>query len=225
MHELATIVLADEPLADVLGRVTALARDAIPPAEDVSMTLVEGDRAYTAAHTGQLSLDADELQYENGYGPCMDAGRGGLTLLISDMTAEQRWPAYTPAAAERGVGSSLSVPLPLQATVIGAINIYSTKAHSFDDPQVALLGEEVARYAAVAVANAKSYANARAEAAQMAQAMSSRAVIEQAKGVVMATRHVSADDAFALLIEASQRTNRKLREIARDITESAARRR
>ncbi|NHC16652.1 ANTAR domain-containing protein, partial [Motilibacter deserti] len=88
-----------------------------------------------------------------------------------------------------------------------------------------LVGEEVARYAAVAVANATSFANARAEAEQMAQAMASRAVIEQAKGVIMATRHVTADEAFTMLIEASQRANRKLRDIALDITRSATRQR
>ncbi|NHC15913.1 GAF domain-containing protein, partial [Motilibacter deserti] len=150
LQELAGIVLADEPLEAVLDRLTALARDAVEPAEDVSLTLVEGDRAWTAAHTGQLSLDADELQYERGYGPCMDAGRAGITLLISDMRTEERWPAYTPAAAERGVGSSLSVPLPLQSSVIGALNVYSTHPRAFDDPGAALVGEEVARYAAVA---------------------------------------------------------------------------
>src|SRR4051794_41929685 len=90
----------------------------------------------------------------------MDAGRAGLTLRVEDMRIEERWPAYAPAAAERGVGSSLSVPLPLQAAVIGAVNIYSTGSHAFDAQEVVELAEEIARLAAGAVAKATPYSSA-----------------------------------------------------------------
>jgi GAF domain-containing protein len=139
------------------------------------------------------------------------------------MRAEERWPSYAPAAAERGVGSSLSVPLPVQGSVIGALNIYSTKPHAFDDADTIALAEEIARLAAVAIGNATSYANATSQAEQMAQAMASRAIIEQAKGVIIATRHCSADQAFAFLTQASQRSNRKLRDLAREVVEGASR--
>jgi GAF domain-containing protein len=223
LRELGGIVLAHEPRDTILERVAALAKRAIDPAEEVSLTLIEEGRAYTAAHTGALALDADELQYERGHGPCMDAGRAGLTMVISDMLTEERWPDYTRAAAERGVGSSLSVPLPVQGSSIGAINIYSTKRRAFEDPDVVAVGEEIAGLAAVAVHNATTYASAASAAEQMAEAMASRAVIEQAKGVVMALHGCDADQAFALLTKESQRRNHKLREIAREVVERAAR--
>ena len=82
------------------------------PAEAVSLTLVDRDRPYTAAFTEQLALDADELQYSDGHGPCIESGEAGVRLLVSDFGTESRWPGYVAAARNRGVGSSLSVPLP-----------------------------------------------------------------------------------------------------------------
>ena len=90
-RDLSRVVLADRSLDDVLGEVTDIAARGIPGAESTSITLVRGDEAFTAAHTGEMALAADELQYERGYGPCMDAGRAGVVLRIDDMRTEQRW--------------------------------------------------------------------------------------------------------------------------------------
>ena len=74
------IRLGEGPLAGVLDRLVHIARTAIPGADEVSITLVREERPWTAAYTGQLALDADELQYERGYGPCIDAGLSGTVL-------------------------------------------------------------------------------------------------------------------------------------------------
>src|SRR3954451_8337444 len=74
--------------------ITSLASTGIPGAEATSITLVRNDKAFTAAYDGEMALAADELQYEQGYGPCMDAGRGGVVLRVDDRHAEQRWPEY-----------------------------------------------------------------------------------------------------------------------------------
>ena len=120
-RDLSQVVLVDRSLEDVLGEVTDIAARGIPGAESTSITLVRGDRAFTAAHTGEMALAADELQYEQGYGPCMDAGRAGVVLRIDDTRTEQRWPDYVPRVLEVGVRSSLSVPLPYQGSSIGAL--------------------------------------------------------------------------------------------------------
>ena len=137
-EELAAVAMTGRPLADVLGEITAIARRAMPGSESVSITLLRGDDPFTAAHEGQMALDADELQYERGYGPCLDAGRSGLVFLIDDMRTDDRWPDYTRHAAEHGIGSSLSVPLPFQAGTLGALNNYSTRPHAFGDEDVEL---------------------------------------------------------------------------------------
>jgi GAF domain-containing protein len=167
-----------------------------------------------------MALAADELQYERGYGPCLDAGRGGVPLRIDDMRSETRWPDYAARVQEVGVLSSLSMPLPYQNTSIGALNVYATRVGAFAGDDSMTAASSVAESIAVVVANADAHAQLGEQAHNMRLAMESRAVIEQAKGVLMAQRHVSADEAFEMLRAASQRYNRKLRDIALGIVES-----
>jgi GAF domain-containing protein len=223
LRELSRVVLVDRSLTDVLTEVTAIAARGIPGAEATSITLLRAEKAFTAAHSGDMALAADELQYEHGHGPCMDAGRGGVLLRIDDMRTEERWPDYVAhLLTTTPVLSSLSVPLPYQGSSIGALNNYSTKPAAFASAESIRAGTDVAEVVAVAVANADAHAQLFDQAMNMRIAMESRAVIEQAKGVLMAQRHVDADQAFEILREASQRYNRKLRDIAFGIVESTA---
>ncbi|HJX43822.1 MAG TPA: GAF and ANTAR domain-containing protein [Geodermatophilus sp.] len=217
---LSRMQLADRELSDVLGEVTRLAAEHVPGAESTSITLVRGDTPTTAAHFGDLALAADELQYEEGDGPCLDAARGGVQLRIDDMRAETRWPGYTARVVDVEVCSSLSTPLPFQGASIGALNIYSTRPDAFASDGSAEAAREVAEAVAVAVANADAHARLGEHVRNMELAMQSRAVIEQAKGVLMAQRRVDAEGAFELLRDASQRYNRKLRDIATGIVAS-----
>jgi GAF domain-containing protein len=214
-RQLSRMVLVDRSLTEVLADVTRLAAQGIPGAEASSITLIRNDRPFTVAHFGEMALAADELQYEHDAGPCIDAGRAGVLLRVDDMRTEPRWPAYVAHLRETtAVRSSLSVPLPYQGSSIGALNNYSTQPSAFANPESLSAGLEVAEVVAVAVANADAHAQLGDQARNMRVAMESRAVIEQAKGVLMAQRHVDADQAFELLREASQRYNRKLRDIA-----------
>src|SRR3712207_243648 len=142
------------PPRSTLFPYTTLFRSSIPGAESTSITLIRGERAFTAAHTGEMALAADELQYERGYGPCMDAGRGGVVLRIDDMVEDTRWPGYTRNVVDVGVRSSLSVPLPYQGSSIGALNNYSSRVAAFATPEALGAGIEVAEVVAVAVVNA-----------------------------------------------------------------------
>jgi GAF domain-containing protein len=221
-RDLGRVVLADRRLDDVLGEVTGIAARGIPGAESTSITLVRGDKAFTAAHTGEMALAADELQYERGYGPCMDAGRAGVVLRVDDMRTEQRWPDYAPRVLEVGVLSSLSLPLPYQGSAIGALDVYSSRPGAFASRESEEAARTVAEAVAVLVANADAQDRLAEQARNMRLAMESRAVIEQAKGVLMAQRRLDAEAAFEVLREASQRYNRKLRDIALGIVQAAS---
>ena len=216
---LSRVTLGDRELADVLDDITGIAAGGVPGAEAVSTTLIRDDKAFTAAHHGEMALHADELQYAEDAGPCFDAGRGGVVLRIDDMHTEQRWPDYMARVRETAVRSSLSVPLPYQGSSIGALNIYSTRPAAFASPESLAAGLGVAETIAVAVANADAHAQLADQARNMRIAMESRAVIEQAKGVLMAQRRCDAEQAFEILRQASQRYNRKLRDIAAGIVE------
>ena len=219
LRALNRVVLADRSLDEVLGEITDIARRNIPGAEASSITLVRGDRGFTAAHSGEMALAADELQYAEGYGPCLDAGRGNVVLRVDDMRTESRWPDYAAKVLGEGVRSSLSVPLPYQGTSIGACNNYATVPEAFATPESLAAALEVAEAIAVVVLNADTHAQLGEQARHMRLAMDSRAVIEQAKGVLMAQRHLDAEQAFEVLREASQRYNRKLRDIAQGIVD------
>jgi GAF domain-containing protein len=219
--ELGGIVFAEHTLEAVMERIAALAKATIPGADEVSVTLVNG-KPETAAATGDLARDVDEAQYGVGTGPCLDAAEAAATVLIPDMAAENRWPEFIPVALDRGAQSSLSIGLPVQQRVYGALNIYSRSPHAFDADAVTA-AESFARYAAVAVANATLYQATAALAEQMKEAMKSRAVIDQAKGILMAAHGCDSDKAFSLLVTASQRDNRKLRDIAQVIVDGVAR--
>jgi GAF domain-containing protein len=221
LRELSRVALVDRTLTEVLSDVTRIAVKGIPGAEATSITLLRNERAFTVAHYGEMALAADELQYEHGHGPCMDAGRAGVLLRVDDMRSEERWADYVAHLLKTTeVRSSLSVPLPYQGASIGALNNYSTKPGASATPESLQAGLEVAEVVAVAVANADAHWQLGEQARNMRVAMESRAVIEQAKGVLMSQRHVTAEQAFEILREASQRYNRKLREIALGIVES-----
>ena len=222
LHEaLARIVVADRELSDVLTEIIGIARRAMPNVDAASITLIRAEKPFTAAYDGQMALDADELQYERGYGPCMDAGRAGQMFLIDDMRTEQRWPDYAQHAAAHGVLSSLSVPLPFQGATIGALNTYAGRPQVIDDHDIEL-AEEVAAWLAIAIGNAEAAARTSEDLTQLRTAMMSRASIEQAKGILMERHRIKEDDAFTILTHASQQTNTKLRDVAEELVRTGA---
>jgi GAF domain-containing protein len=219
--QLAELSFESTSLDGMLQRIAELAQRVIPGVDAASISLVAQDKAQTAAYTGQLALDLDETQYTRGYGPCLEAAVGEEMREITDAREEARWPEYTAVAVERGALSSMSVPVPVREGIHGALNLYAFPAHAFDDP-ARHNARAFASYAAVAVHNMHLYESTRELAENLDLAMRHRAVIEQAKGILMSQRRCDATEAFNMLAAASQRSNRKLRDIAQGIVDSVA---
>ncbi|WP_328346580.1 GAF and ANTAR domain-containing protein [Micromonospora sp. NBC_00421] len=213
LAELGRIRLDEVGVDEVLRVIADLARDSLRGVTEVSVTLLRGGTPQSVAVTGAVALLLDEWQYRQGHGPCLDASITGDTLVVSDTATEERWPAWAARAADAGIGSTLASGLPIQEAVVGALNLYGPTAHSFDTETVDL-ARTFAAYAAVALANAHLYSSATTLAGQMRAAMESRAVIEQAKGIIMGQRRCTADEAFGILAKLSQDTNRRLRDVA-----------
>ncbi|MFI7574264.1 GAF and ANTAR domain-containing protein [Micromonospora sp. NPDC049497] len=220
--ELGRIKLGEADLDDVLQRVAELTRRVLPVPVEVSVTLVRDGIGHTAAFTDDVARDMDERQYAQGRGPCLDAAASGDVMSVPDLTAEDRWPDWAERGAKVGVASSVSIGLPIQEAVVGALNVYARTPHAFDEDTVAVL-QTFAAYAAVALANAHLYDSTAALARQMQEAMASRAVIEQAKGIIMAQRRCTPAEAFAVLAKVSQDSNRKVRDVAQALVDRAAR--
>ena len=219
-RELGRLPLGELLLGQVLTRVAELAKATIPGADEVSVTLIEGERARSVAFTGDLAVQLDERQYAKGFGPCMDAAQGGQTITIPDTSAEAGYADFAAVAHRAGVRSSLSVGMPVPQRTVGGLNIYSTSVDAFDAEAIEL-GRAFAEYAAVALLNAALIDSKDALARQLEQAMATRAVIEQAKGVLMGRLHCTPEEAFGHLSRQSQRTNRKLNTVAAELVAEA----
>ena len=221
LAELSSIRLDEVDMAEVLRRVAELANQTVPGSAHVTVTLAQGGANSSAACTSDLARALDEWQYRYERGPCLDAAASAASVSLPDLAVEERWPEWAEQARAAGIGSSLSIGLPIQEAVTGALNLYGLTAHAFDSAAVRA-AENFAAYAAVALANAHLYDNAATLARQMQEAMRSRAVIEQAKGIIMGERRCTADEAFALLSKLSQDANRKVREVAEALVANAA---
>ena len=217
--ELGRTALREHSMESLLQRVAELTRDVVPGAREVSVSVLDPRRATTVVSTGQLASDLDESQYAKGYGPCLAAAAGGETMYIDDARTERRWGDYARTCVQRGSLSSMSVPVPLTQSVSAALNVYGEEAHAFD-AAARDVGAAFAAYAGVALSNMHLYDSARQLADHLERAMQSRAVIDQAKGILMGQRRCTAEQAFDLLVSASQRSNRKLRDVAQSLVDS-----
>jgi GAF domain-containing protein len=220
--ELSKIMLGAQPLSDTLARVAELAKQAIPGAAEVSVTLAQDGTVCSVAFTGLLACHLDERQYDAGFGPCMDAALSGDTVAIDDTAHSDTYPDFGQVAARRGITHTMSIGLPVEGRIVGALNVYGRDSTPFDET-TEQLATAFASYAGGAVANAGVYATTATLAGNLRKALESRAIIEQAKGILMARHHYSADAAFDWLVQRSQHTNRKVRAIAQDIVDDAQR--
>jgi GAF domain-containing protein len=219
LNRFATVLLSEETLTSVLDLVVNLTEKTIAGADGVSVTMILDGRYSTAAHSHDWVARIDKLQYEAGDGPCLSAAEEKKIYRIDDVPTEDRWSEFCREATDAGVKSMLSIPfIPLNEP-IGALNVYSFTRAAFDDvrEQVANL---LAQQAAIVLANSKAFAGAEELNGQLREALTSRDVIGQAKGIIMEREKVDADRAFEILKSTSQRANRKLRDIAQDVVNS-----
>jgi len=218
LSHLGRLSLRELSMESLLQTVADLITTVLPGNPEASVTLLVKDAPSTVASTGRLALDLDAAQYECGQGPCLHAARTGEAAEIADTRSDSRWPDYTRRAAEHGNLSSLSVPLLIDEDeqVFGSLNLYAQKPDGFgEDGRSAALA--FGPYAAVAAGNVHAYQSARDMADNLRAALESRAVIEQAKGVLVERYKVTPDHAFRLLAVASMNANRKLRHVADDL--------
>ncbi|GAA1840638.1 GAF and ANTAR domain-containing protein [Pseudonocardia ailaonensis] len=205
-------------VGEVLQLVVDAARAVVPGADMVSVTMRDPDgRFHTPVETDAMATRLDELQYRLDEGPCVAATRKeGLGLVHApDLANSVDFPRYGPAAAEFGARGLLAVGLfPVSDTPrLGALNLYSLEAGSLDgaDRDIALV---LAAHASTALAATQSFAAAELQTAQLREALRSRDVIGQAKGILMERRGISAAEAFDVLRKTSQGLNVKLAQIA-----------
>jgi GAF domain-containing protein len=214
------VLVSESTLNGVLELVVFLAHGSFPDVRGVSVSLIREGQLITAAYTSKHAQEADDAQYELGVGPCIESIRCGRVVHSDDLLAERRWADFTPRALEEGAYAILSAPLQVHGRTVGALNIYSAKARSFDDVQ-----EDVrafAQHAATVLANAQAYAVSEQLNGQLEDALESRGLIGEAKGILMERERVSSPEAFEMLRRISQENNVKLRDIAQRLVDSVS---
>jgi GAF domain-containing protein len=216
--ELGRISFAEHSLESVLHRVTELAARVLPGEPVTSLTIVQNGNPSTVAASGALAADLDEAQYRLGSGPCLSAATNGSVAELLDTRAPAQWAEFAGLATARGCASVLSFPLPVQERVSGALNVYSREPAG--GARTTELVSRFAAYAVVPVSNMYLYESAVERAEHLRTALDSRAVIDQAKGILMERFKLAADQAFQVLARVSMETNTKVRDVAQRFVET-----
>ncbi|AWE53921.1 GAF and ANTAR domain-containing protein [Streptomyces nigra] len=218
MASMARDLLAQESVDATLGRITHTATELVEGCDAAGILVLRGDAVRTLAATDDLVVVSDRIQGELREGPCFDAARsrtGERVYRIPDFTADAvRWPRYAPRAQELGVGSMMGFLLYTEDEDLGALNLYSRRPGAFAEASE-LAGWLLASHAAIAFSSARTHA-------QMEEAVATRHVIGEARGILMGRHGLDETQAFDVLRRYSQENNVKLREVARQICEKGA---
>ncbi|WP_454699170.1 GAF and ANTAR domain-containing protein [Arthrobacter humicola] len=213
LSELARELQQEQDTEAILAIIVHAARELIPHVTEASVSLVIGRREIQSrAASGELPLRVDALQSESGQGPCLDAAYDQRVVRVPDLSKDMRWPHFAQAAYDIGARSMLSIQLFVEGDKLGALNLYGDEVNVFDEEseQIALL---VAAHAAIAFSDAK-------EIEQLTQALDTRDLIGQAKGILMERFKITPQQAFLVLTKASSESNIKLRDVADHLTSS-----
>lgn len=213
LERLGRLRLREHGMRSLLQTVADLAEQVMPGDPEVSVSLLINDRPSSPVFTGELARACDESQYGRGYGPCLHAAGTGEVVEIADARTETRWRDYTAYAVEHGALSSLSVPLPITEGIAGAVNVYARKPHAFDEDSRAV-AVRFAEHAAVVAANMYAYEEARELAEHLERRAESRAVVEQATGMLMERHGFTVEQAQQALARVARYADTRVRDVA-----------
>ena len=216
LARLSGLVFSDETPESVLELAVGLAGDAVPGADAATVT-VRREGSFDTSHCSDEAVRAlDQAQYDTKDGPCVEALEQGTVVHAAD--GLDRWPALAEKARQVGVRRVLSTPLLANGEVVGSLNLYA-RERRFDEP-ARRASTLFAASVASAFDNALAYAAAMKLNLNLREAIDTREIIGAAKGILMARQNCTSDEAFDILRRASQRTNRKLRDIAAELVRS-----
>ena len=211
--ELTGTLLGDVGPTEVLALLTSRC-PAMLRVESAGGVVIDGSQlVITGSHEAAKALMLYEMQI--GHGPSWDCFSTGQALINVDLTAStDRWPVYAPRAVEAGITTSTALPLRARAELVGALYFCGTSEFA-----AVRAGQALADTVAAIVVTQRALARSERTANQLQAALSSRVVIEQAKGIICEHRQVPIDEAFRLLRSHARDTRRSIHELAREVAE------
>jgi GAF domain-containing protein len=219
---LQSALLSTDSLEQFLHELSVLATRTVSDGMACGIALRQRRRPPSArACSDPLASAADQAQLEAGDGPAGYVLRHARAARVHDTATHDRWPRFCRKAAELGIRSCYAVPLTADGELVGALVMYARRPGAFGPGETAG-ADRFARHAAGALALALRLASCADQNDQLRSSIMSRAVIDQALGVIMATERCPQEKAFAMLRSVSQNTNVKLRDLAATIVTSVS---
>ena len=220
--KLCRLPIEDDDPRRLLGRVATLGRRAVPNATGLSVSLGSPIEPDSIATESEFAQAVDGAQFEAREGPCVDAYNSGEMTISPHIGQDRRWPVFGPKAAAVGLHSALALPLQQGTETIGVVNLYADREDAFQPHDINIAALFAAAVGAV-VQDVRERDSLRKLGQQLEEALTSRAQIDQAKGIIMARNSCSADEAFARLVTVSRNTNTKLSDLAARLVRTASR--
>jgi GAF domain-containing protein len=214
--QLHALHFTTDGLSALLEQITVLAADTVDVDTSVGITLIRQGRAVTVTATDERAERLDEMQYNEGDGPCLSCARAGEVVTMDNSTIDERWPEYQVRATDAGLRGSLSMPLRLGEEAAGAMNFYFFESHTLLDQERSMIGQfcdEASRTMSLAL----RHDQLATQNDHLHTAMGTRRVIDQAIGIIMAQNRCSAGEAFGVLRRASQNRNVKINQLAAEM--------
>ncbi|HVE74161.1 MAG TPA: GAF and ANTAR domain-containing protein [Mycobacteriales bacterium] len=171
-------------------------------------------KLHVVAASSERTRNLELLQLQSAEGPCLDCYRTGHPVSAADLQKEAaRWPLFSAAAAAAGFRSVHAVPMRLRERILGALGLFGTSAGSLNERDQSL-GQALAHAASVALVIERATADQALVTEELQGALTSRVLIEQAKGLLAHAGSLDMDHAFAALRRYARNTNTRLRDVA-----------
>lgn len=169
------------------------------------------------ASSSERSDTLDLLQSQNEEGPCFECFQRGQSILTEDLDSDtDRWPQFAPAALGEGFRSVQAIPMRVRGATVGALNLFRAEPGPLSAPDI-VLAQGMADIAAIALLQERSVREARGVVEQLEGALTSRVVIEQAKGIVAERARIGIDVAFVRMRTYARTRNLRLSDVARQL--------
>jgi hypothetical protein len=183
----------------------------------------DGRPRWVAVSDAAMEL-LEQIQHDFGEGPCLAAFAEDRVVAVEDLGSERVWDRVAAVVGQLQVRGVLSVPVRLADQPVGTLDVYASQPRARSPGEVQALGA-LAVVTAELVSTGVELANREVEVAQLRRALASRVWIEQAKGVLAATRGVDPDAAFQQLRRQARSSSRKLADLAQEVVQAAQRER
>ena len=220
LTQLADLRTAPVTVEAALRRIVESA-DALFQVDGSTLMLVDRDQALRNLAVSHLRAQAlEELQDEHGEGPCVDAYEEKHTVWTDDLGREERWPAFSPAAASRGLAAVLANPIPYSNEAVGVVAVFAAEPHPWTEAERQAI-VAFTDLAAMLILNAMEASERGRVAVELQGALDSRVVIEQAKGVLVGRHGLTPRQAFERLRGIARDQRRRVAEVAAEVVDAA----